>query len=258
MKKQLITIKNQIIEGEKLKDKLILSIYLFLKIFFKNYKIPSDIIITNSAGRFFCYKGSSHAPGCSENYEPEVQKHLKLEKGIFIDVGAYIGRFSIGIANKLKEGKVIAIEPERNNFKTLSKNIYINNLKNIIALDIACSDKKGTTEFYTFGKGTGGSSLVKMDLHDGTVKVKVNTIDNLVKDFKLKSLDLLKIDVEHKEIGVLRGAEKSIRKFKPKIIFECYGEDKYKKIEDFLIKLGYEIKRIDYLNYVADPIDKVI
>jgi len=248
----LNTVKNQIKEGERLKDKLIIIFYYFSKFFFKNPDFLFNVVLKNSVGKFFCSKSPSYAGSSSENYELKVQKHLKLEKGIFVDVGAHIGRFSIEIANKLKKGKVIAIEPERDNFKTLLKNISINNLKNVIALDLACSDKKGVAEFHTFGKGTGGSSLVKMSKHDGKIKVKIDTLDNIVKRLKLKNLDLLKIDVEDAEIYVLRGAKNSIRKFKPKIIFECYGYNNYKRIDEFLTKLGYKIKRIDYLNYLAE------
>ena len=69
----------------------------------KNVKIetPFDTNIKHHAGRFFCYKGFKHPGSCSGTYEPETQKHLKLEKGIFIDVGANIGRFTIQIANRL-------------------------------------------------------------------------------------------------------------------------------------------------------------
>ena len=43
--------------------------------------------------------------------------------------------------------------------------------------------------------------------------------DGMIKEMKLKRLDIIKIDVEGAEIYVLKEAKKSIAKFKPKIIF---------------------------------------
>ncbi|MEM2614637.1 MAG: FkbM family methyltransferase, partial [Nitrososphaerota archaeon] len=51
---------------------------------------------------------------------------FNLEKGVFVDVGAHIGKYTIMVARKLKDGKVIAIEADPNNFKILKKNLILN------------------------------------------------------------------------------------------------------------------------------------
>src|SRR3989344_7115428 len=141
--KRLNVVLEQVNEGETFKDKLVIFSYWFSKIFFKNPQFLSDVTLKNSAGRFFCSRNPSYLGSSVENYEPEVQEHLKLKEGVFIDIGAFTGRYTIEIGNSLKKGKVISVEPNRDNFKILQKNILINHLENTIALNIACSDRKG-------------------------------------------------------------------------------------------------------------------
>jgi len=51
--------------------------------------------------------------------------------------GAYIGFYSIYAVKILKCGIVIAIEPHPINYKLLTINIWLNALKDIIALNVA-------------------------------------------------------------------------------------------------------------------------
>lgn len=69
---------------------------------------------------------------------------IQLRKGdVFIDVGAHIGKYTILVAKIVgKEGLVIAIEPNPENYETLLENIKLNNLKNVIAVNIAAWNKK--------------------------------------------------------------------------------------------------------------------
>lgn len=60
---------------------------------------------------------------------------------MFLGVGAHIGKYTITVGRKLIEGKIIAIEPEPDNFENLRKNVSLNRLNNVTALNIATSDK---------------------------------------------------------------------------------------------------------------------
>jgi hypothetical protein len=52
------------------------------------------------------------------------------------------------------------------------------------------------------------------------VVVPIITLDALVESRRLERVDLIKIDVEGFELGVLRGAVRTIRRFKPTIVME--------------------------------------
>jgi FkbM family methyltransferase len=51
------------------------------------------------------------------------------------------------------------------------------------------------------------------------IKVKVSRLDDLIPE--TDKVDLIKIDVEGAELGVLKGASKTILRSKPIVIFEC-------------------------------------
>jgi len=251
----LVKLKNvlkTIQQGLDFKDKL--SIFLFYG--FKKAglsKLPFNTKIKNNVGIFLCEKNPECLIHSVEDYEIEVQKELNLKKGIFMDVGANIGRLSVQVAKNSKKVKVIAIEPERYNFSVILKNIEANKLKNIFPLNLGCSEKKGTSPFFVIGKGSGGNSLIfQKGKKQKRIKIKTNTLDNLSKELKLKRMDLLKIDVEGAEIKVLKGAKKCLELYHPKILFESSTSKRLKEIENFLKNFGYKINKIDeFNNYLA-------
>jgi FkbM family methyltransferase len=63
---------------------------------------------------------------------------------VFIDVGAHIGRYSFPIAKLVGGGGlVVAIEPDPLAFKALLMGMKLNNLRNVLALNIALGDNEG-------------------------------------------------------------------------------------------------------------------
>src|SRR5205085_10685161 len=53
-----------------------------------------------------------------------------------------------------------------------------------------------------------------------TTGAAVRTLDDVVSDLDLKSVDFLKLDVDGYEVQVLRGARNTLRRFGPVIFFE--------------------------------------
>ena len=89
-----------------------------------------------------------------ESYVLDVYESGNIHKGdIIIDIGAGIGEFSL-LASELvgPRGKVVAIEPSPDDFVTLKKDLEANNCKNVIAVNKAVSDKKGSIELNFKGR----------------------------------------------------------------------------------------------------------
>ena len=63
----------------------------------------------------------------------------RVESGMFIDVGAHIGKYAVKVGKKLEgTGQVFAVEPEAHNFALLQRNVAINRLGNVTCLKCAC------------------------------------------------------------------------------------------------------------------------
>jgi len=251
-------------EGYRLKDKLIILEY-YLKWPFQllNYVIgkrnsrdlKGNVFIKNRYGLFFCGNNFSSVFGAGSFCELEVRKEFVLKEGVAIDVGANLGMLSIPLAKMLGDkGRVVSIEAEKNNVELLRKNIKINNLKNVFVVGKGAYYKKGKINFNLDKYGTGGHSIQKTGVSKFGKKqlIDVDTIDNILKELKIKKVDLVKIDIEGGELDALKGAEKMLRKSHPKIIFEALEDTEKDKIELMLAKYGYKIKSLKDVNYVAE------
>lgn len=262
MFKEIIKFFRLVEQGKTLKDKFIILAYLFFRSplnylgRYKKHKLFGDVTVKNEDGTFFCGNNIFSVWCGSSFHEPDIKKYFKLKEGIFIDVGANIGKYSIIVGKELNNfGKVLSFEPMRENFEILEKNIKLNNLNNVLSFELALGNKEGEATFYLDreGVGGGGHSLLKeaQTEKSGIVKVQVKKMDNLLNSLKLTRVDLIKIDVEGAESEVLKGAKKTLKKFHPKIIFEAWDNNYLNKCLKILKPLKYHIKKISKDNYLA-------
>jgi len=168
-------------------------------------------------------------------YEREVFNRLLevLKSGsVFIDVGAHIGRYSFPIAKLVNEnGLVIAVEPDPSAFKALLTGIKLNNLRNVLALNIALGDSEGKA-ILCQKLVTATSSITEFDKCQRLVEVPLKMLDSVIEELGLKHVDAIKIDVEGAEIQVLKGAVKTITRFRPLIVVEVRNRniDEFKQM----------------------------
>lgn len=155
-----------------------------------------------------------------ENSWNLLKKNINPLDGIFIDVGANLGWYSLQAANI--GFNVIAIEPAKDNLPLLMKNISLNpKLANRIKiLPIALSDYVGTAEFHIASTGNGGHSLVKVHKSYDSYNVEVDKLDNRC----IEKVAAIKIDVEGNEIRVLNGMKDIIGEYKPVMQIECFSD----------------------------------
>jgi FkbM family methyltransferase len=157
------------------------------------------------------------------NYEEWVWSYLRLkEDDVFLDVGAHIGRYALLAAKKVKNGLVIAIEPDPINYNTLIKNIQINNFKNVLALNVAAWDSNTELRLIT-GMGTGERSVIR-NKHSRCTKVLAKILDDVLENYKVRKIDWIKIDVEGVAHRVVKGLRSTLKEQNPKVIIEVHHE----------------------------------
>lgn len=244
--------------GLTIKDKIVIFLFIVVSVLYypfdkklkrRNF-LFSDVITRNKDGIFFCKKHTSQIWGIDTFKEPRSRKYFELIKGgTFIDVGANVGMYSVRVANRLKnKGMVVSIEPESENFEALLKNIEVNQLKNIIPINAACFSKNTPLKLY-IAKFPGQHSLYGKGEY---IKTKARKLDDILKEHKIKDVRLIKIDVEGAEVEVIKGANKTISKYKPLIIFESWDKEHFGKMKAILRREGYNIKKISNQDYFAN------
>ena len=97
-------------------------------------------------------------------WQPEIWDSISpslSEGGVFLDVGAHIGYFSMKATRRVgKTGRVVAFEPNPETLKMLRDNVSANHAENVVVEPIACTDREQMlTLFAAPSFNTGATSL---------------------------------------------------------------------------------------------------
>jgi|SRR5580704_8443384 FkbM family methyltransferase len=111
-----------------------------------------------------------------------------------VDAGAHIGIASILFARRYPLSRIVAVEPEPSNFALLLKNIAP--YKNIQPICAAIWKETGEV---TLGSSSVHPKGAFQITENGGTRVRALTIDALMREADLQSIDLLKIDIEGSE-----------------------------------------------------------
>lgn len=188
-------------------------------------------------GRFFCNL-REHMGGIIFFRGSYSRGHLDLlvrmlpVNGVFLDVGANQGEFSVAAALKAGEGKVLAFEPVYDFRVKLEMNLKINGLRNVSILPFALGDRIGTLpiydqpgQFYDGSRHEGLTTLFKSPKRCFVRgDVDVFPLDQVAEVNELSRIDVIKMDIEGGELAALIGAKMVLARFRPYLILELCGE----------------------------------
>jgi FkbM family methyltransferase len=151
-----------------------------------------------------------------------------------IDAGAHIGSLTVPIARFVgPSGQVYAFEPQRKVHRELVHNVRLNNLTNVKTLRLALGADFGVVEMNPVKKADGQKKADgTIRIGEGGDKVELRPLDS----FDLENVSVMKIDVEGYQAEVLKGATKTIRRWKPVLIIEIQKEareETFKLLEEF-------------------------
>lgn len=127
---------------------------------------------------------------------------------VVVDIGANVGIFSI-FAYFNGASKIISYEPDPTSFKDLRRNIKINNIDNIKAINLAITNKKGLIEFYTY-IDNGGNSVFNNNKIGNKINVQSIKLIDIFEQNKIDKIDFLKIDCEGSEGLIFSSTNKKI------------------------------------------------
>jgi FkbM family methyltransferase len=207
------------------------------------------------------------------DWDPNIQILTKLitlgmPEPLVIDVGANLGAYSVPTGKMVREsgGTVYAFEPQRIVFYQLCGNIFLNQLDNVIAFNLAIGAANEMLDLpvpdYSAMTNIGGYSIdTKTRKHTGIE----NAMSGKTEGVTLLALDsfcfpkapaFIKIDVEGCELAVLQGATKLLKESNyPPIYFEAWNlpwfTSQRAELMAFVKSLGYEATKFKGDDYVA-------
>ena len=160
---------------------------------------------------------------------PEIEFCKKeIKKGdTAVDIGANIGLYTLFFSKLVgATGKVIAFEPDPENFDVLKKNIELNKITNVTLVQKGVSNKNETMKLYK-SHASGAHSLVRNAKWQKDTYTDIQTI-TLDDYFKGEKIDMIKIDTEGFELEVIDGCIKLLENNKNMKIISEFGSYYYK------------------------------
>ena len=185
------------------------------------------------------------------NLDPWLQKLMSdslQPGGVYVDVGAHIGFFVLCAARVVgKDGRIVALEPDPDNFAGLSANIEINSLNQVVALKIAAWSSSTTLIFKRSSAASGLSEgRVIGEAVDGEPPDQLWQVDGVTLDRILTDPPgLVKIDVEGAEVDVLFGAERLLSARQTVWVVECHTLGLALTVERIFRSHEYAVDRLD-------------
>lgn len=134
---------------------------------------------------------------------------------VLIDGGAYIGD-SIFDFIKLRQNqyhKIIAFEPDKDNYNALCDNLKRHSINRVEALNYGLYKEKTVLKFSAAG------SMMSAFSEDGSDELEVETIDHIAGN---ENVTMIKMDIEGSEMDALQGARETIARCRPILMISAY------------------------------------
>lgn len=191
-------------------------------------------------------------------YEPQLCEALAkvLKKdGVFMDVGANVGLFSLLAAHRLvPEGRVVAFEASPRIFSFLERNAQRNPRPGLTLFHRAVTERSGDEmSFFDAPEAKFGMGSLANRFSSSAAVVKSISLDDAAEQLGLPHVDVIKVDVEGFELGVFRGARRILSQSRPPLIvfeFNDWAEEQpelHQRAGDaqrFLLECGYKLQTV--------------
>lgn len=191
----------------------------------------------SNVGEFIVYRNDSIVSQAIALYgeysfaEISIMSRYLDQQSLYVDIGTNIGYHAVAV-NHFVGCNVIGFEPHPNHFAVIAHNVKD---KNILVYNAAASNKTGTIHIADFDETQLGNYGEVSKDSDG-IEVQSIKLD----DLNLDDCTVIKIDVEGHELNVLKGASKTIKKFRPVVFFEALKENNWEECREFLASKDYK------------------
>ncbi len=181
------------------------------------------------------------------------------EPKFIIDCGANVGYSSVYFLNKYPNARVIAVEPDHENFKVCEKNLSFYKERFLAINSAVWSHKTGLTVCNDDGRGECAIQVKECQEADQPDIYSID-ISHLLSDSEWSSIDLLKIDIEGAETIIFSENYENWLQHVKNIAIELHGEQCEQVFFEALSMYNYELSQLGELTICKNisPKSKII
>jgi FkbM family methyltransferase len=171
-----------------------------------------------------------------------IADQLLTQGGEFLDVGANFGLLSFGLATH-QDVRFHLFEPNPQLIESIRKSMERYPSMRAKVTMAAVSDQDGAVLFQVEPQQTGTSHIIS----EGGISVPSVRLDTYLEETGIRSVHLLKVDVEGYELKVFQGAQRALEKHKIQAIYFEYFEKCLVRVGppaavlQWLASYGYEV-----------------
>lgn len=237
-------------------------IWSFLRPFYRAaIRFMPGLTVSKRIGKYGPYKlnrrfAFSNFEAWGGNHNRGFESCIEAARGMncVIDIGAHIGLVSLPLSTVIaSNGTVYAFEPASANGAYLNEHLSANNIANVeMVVDLVGDKELESVEFFESDDDSGMNTIAETGSRRGygaTQKRQI-TLDKFCKENNLKP-QLIKIDTEGAEVGILKGATETLRTHQPTIYLSVHPRH--------IIELGSTVEELETLladiNYKVTDMD---
>jgi FkbM family methyltransferase len=209
--------------------------------------------------RFLAHLFKAAAKQHHRELAPVLARLVPTDAVVF-DVGAHAGQYTKLFARIAARGRVYAFEPGSYARSILRSVVWLHRLDNVAVLPMALGAASGVMPFTLPLKNRGSLGFGLAHLGDPQSRwrqvvqeiVPITTLDAAADALALDRLDFIKADIEGWEFHLLRGAEKTLRRFRPRLLIEL-SEEHLARAGDRLAEVFAFLAGLGYVGFELDP-----
>jgi FkbM family methyltransferase len=130
----------------------------------------------------------------------------------FLDIGANVGYYTALATHAVgPRGQVIALEPDPESFRYLNRTVTANSASNVRCFRVAATETPGRRRLYRSRDNRGDNRIYEPSPGWESLEIETITVDGLLEQLEIPSVDFIKIDVQGAEGAVIGGMKETIR-----------------------------------------------
>ncbi|PIT94391.1 hypothetical protein COT98_04015 [Candidatus Falkowbacteria bacterium CG10_big_fil_rev_8_21_14_0_10_39_9] len=175
----------------------------------------------------------------------QVEDIIKTTSEAILDIGAHAGFFSLYAAALNENVKIYALEPEPHNFLALKQNTELNSKFHQIRLfNLALDSRTGSGLLYLSPDSHNHSLLKESGQKPTELPIKTITLNDFCLKQKIKSIGLLKMDIEGGEHDIIKNLTPAELALINHLFLEVHKtkNDFYQSLEKILRPAGFSVQ----------------